>query len=72
MDVDVMDVVETTAKAAVSRMSPMAQAMKWIGVATVVFVGLPFLAIVLRELPGGWREVKGLKMGHAGGWHQAH
>jgi hypothetical protein len=53
-------------------MSVWSEVMKWIGVAAIVLIVLPTLGILARDLPGAWREVKGLKMGHVGGWHQAH
>jgi hypothetical protein len=53
-------------------MSKTDQALKLLGAGTLLFGVLPLVGIVLRELPGGFREIKDLRMGMRGGWHQAH
>ena len=45
---------------------------KWIGVGAVVFGVVPFVVILLRDVPGMIREVKIDRMGLRGGWKQAH
>jgi hypothetical protein len=53
-------------------MSRTDQILKWIGAGALLFIVLPVIVIIARDVPGMIREVKMDKMGFKGGWKQAH
>jgi hypothetical protein len=53
-------------------MSKTDRVLKWTGAGVLLFVVLPVIVIIARDVPGMIREVKMDKMGFKGGWKQGH